>query len=196
MFYFLIGSGTFFLPSATSGVLLQHVSHWLLLPAGTGVAWIPQICRSSSAAATCLSRRAGDLGSTPRPTHPPPAAAGAGGCALEARGKRCASPTRPASSHWAGAPHLLPLRAAALRVGRRGRWRLPPPLAQVQRMVVPCARAAAGADLPLLASGSVAANTVSSQLPAPDSCGGGTNWHGPARTAAPETDPEAFQPQT
>lgn len=121
----------------------------------------------------------------------------AGGCALEARGKRCASPTRPASSHWAGAPHLLPLRAAALGVGRRGRWRLPPPLGQVQRMVVSRARAAAEADLPLLGVGLgcrqhrelTAAH--SRQL---------RRRHGVARTGTnggtPQTDPEAFQRQT
>lgn len=158
------------------------------------------MCRSSSAAATCLSRRAGDLGSTPRPTHPPPvaaAAAGAGGCALEARGKRCASPTRRASSHWAGAPHLLPLRAAALRLWRRGRWRLPPPLGQVQRMFRRRARSRGGRPPPWLSVGlgcrqhrELPAARSRSLRPPHEVARTGTNG------GAPQTDPEAFQPQT
>lgn len=148
-----------------------------------------QICRSLSAAATCLSRRAGDLGSTPRPTHPPPAAAGAGGCALEARGKRCASPTRRASSHWAGAPHLLP---AARRRRSQGREEGAVAPASAARSSpahgrAACARSRGGRPAPLLPSGSAAANTASSQLPAPDGRRHRrrTEWHGPARTAAP-----------
>lgn len=149
-----------------------------------------QICRSLSAAATCLSRRAGDLGSTPRPTHPPPAAAGAGGCALEARGKRCASPTRRASSHWAGAPHLLPAARRRRRSQGREEGAVAPAFAARSSPAhgrAACARSRGGRPAPLLPSGSAAANTASSQLPAPDGRRHRrrTEWHGLARTAAP-----------
>lgn len=87
----------------------------------------------SSAAATCLSRPAGDLGYTPHPAHPPPAAQPEEG----ARRRPREAPREPD----AGRAHTLSSCAAALRVGRRGRGRRPRPLGQVQSMVVPWVRA-------------------------------------------------------
>lgn len=141
----------------------------------------PQICRSSSVAATWLSRRAGDLsgplGAPPtrrrrRLREPEDARWRPAGSAARAR--------RARRAHTGRAPPIFSRCAPPLSgYGGGGRWRLPPPLAQVQRMVVPRAHAAAEADLPsptpVLAIASVGLGCRQTPRahgrPLPDSCG-------------------------
>lgn len=151
----------------------------------------------SATAATCLSRPVGDLGSTVRPVHrrqrlrePSNAANGCGSRRIRAEGggKRCASWTRLASSHQAGAPSspTAPRSQGRRRVHGSGRSRSVKSSAHSCRG---CARSRGHRPSPT-------PRVRSGQLSAPDKGVSHTKWHGPALPRPPQTDLEDFRPLT